>query len=95
MLLFALVAMLPGISYVAGLLLAVPALEMIAGRVAPVFPRRIAIRPLPTRHLASAVRRAIPVLRYLERGAVRVLSKQTADLSGVCRDHEMRALDGG
>ena len=29
-------------------------------------------------------------------GAVRVLSKQTADLSGVCRDHEMRgALDGG
>jgi hypothetical protein len=67
MLLLAFVAMLPGISYVAGLLLAVPALEMIAGRVAPVFPRRIAIRPLPTRHLAGAVRRAIPVLRYLER----------------------------
>jgi len=67
MLLLALVAMLPGISYVAGLLLAVPALEMIAGRVAPVFPRRIATRPLPTRHLARVVRRAIPVLRYLER----------------------------
>ena len=67
MLLLALVAMLPGISYVAGLLLAVPALEMIAGRVAPVFPRRIATRPLPTRHLDRVVRRAIPVLRYLER----------------------------
>jgi hypothetical protein len=67
MLLLALVAMLPGISYVAGLLLAVPALEMIAGRVAPVFPRRIATRPLPTRHLAGVVRRAIPVLRYLEK----------------------------
>jgi hypothetical protein len=67
MLLLALVAMLPGISYIAGLLLAVPALEMIAGRVAPVFPRRIATRPLPTRHLARVVRRAIPVLRYLER----------------------------
>ena len=67
MLLLALVAMLPGISYVAGLLLAVPALEMIAGRVAPVFPRRIATRPLPMRHLARAVRRAIPVLRYLEK----------------------------
>jgi hypothetical protein len=67
MLLLALVAMLPGISYVAGLLLAVPALEMIAGRVAPVFPTRIATRPLPTRHLARVVRRAIPVLRYLER----------------------------
>jgi hypothetical protein len=67
MLLLALVAMLPGISYVAGLLLAVPALEMIAGRVAPVFPRRIATRPLPTRNLDRVVRRAIPVLRYLER----------------------------
>jgi hypothetical protein len=59
MLLLALVAMLPGISYIAGLLLAVPALEMIAGRVAPVFPRRIATRPLPTRHLARVVRRWI------------------------------------
>jgi hypothetical protein len=67
MLLLALVAMLPGISYVAGLLLAVPALEMIGGRVAPVFPRGIATRPLPTRHLARTVRRAIPVLKYLER----------------------------
>jgi hypothetical protein len=67
MLLLALVAMLPGISYIAGLLLAIPALEMIAGRVAPVFPTRIATRPLPTRHLARVVRRAIPVLRYLER----------------------------
>jgi hypothetical protein len=67
MLLLALVAMLPGISYIAGLLLAIPALEMIAGRVAPVFPRRIATRPLPTRHLARVVRQAIPVLRYLER----------------------------
>jgi len=67
LLLLALVAMLPGISYVAGLLLAISALEMIAGRVAPVFPRRIATRPLPTRHLARVMRRAIPVLRYLER----------------------------
>jgi hypothetical protein len=59
--------MLPGISYIAGLLLAVPALEMIAGHVAPIFPHRIATRPLPTRHLARVVRRAVPVLRYLER----------------------------
>ena len=55
-LLLALVAMLPGISIVAGLLLLVPALEMIAGHVVPVFPRRIATRPLPTRHLARALR---------------------------------------
>jgi len=33
----------------------------------PVFPRRIAVRPLPTRHLAALVQRAVPVLRYLEK----------------------------
>ena len=67
MLLLALVAMLPGISYVAGLLLLVPALAMIANRVAPFFPRRIAAHPLPTRHLDRVLSRAIPALRYLER----------------------------
>ena len=67
MLLLALVAMLPGISYAAGLLLAISPLEMIAGRVSPVFPRRFATRPLPTRHLARVVRRAVPALRYLEK----------------------------
>ena len=67
MLLLALVAMAPGVSIVAGLLLMIPALQMIAGQPAPIFPRRIAARPLPTRHLASLVQRAVPVLRYLEK----------------------------
>jgi hypothetical protein len=67
MLLLALVAIAPGVSIVAGLLLMIPAFEMIAGRPAPVFPHRIAARPLPTRHLAALVQRAVPVLRYLER----------------------------
>ena len=40
---------------------------MIAGKPAPVFPRCIAVRPLPTRHLAALVQRAVPVLRYLEK----------------------------
>ncbi|MGZ3397486.1 MAG: exopolysaccharide biosynthesis protein [Isosphaeraceae bacterium] len=53
MLLLALVAMAPGVSIVAGLLLMIPAFQMIAGQPAPVFPRRIAVRPLPTRHLAA------------------------------------------
>jgi hypothetical protein len=44
----------------------IPAFEMIAGRPVPRFPRRIADRPLPTRHLAALVQRAVPVLRYLE-----------------------------
>jgi hypothetical protein len=52
MLLLALVAIAPGLSIVAGLLLMIPAFQMIAGKPAPVFPRRIATRALPTRHLA-------------------------------------------
>ena len=67
MLLLAVVAIAPGASVVAGLLLMIPAFQMIAGRSAPVFPRRIAARPLPTRHLAALVQRAVPVLKYLEK----------------------------
>jgi hypothetical protein len=67
MLLLALAAMVPGVSIVAGLLLMIPAFQMLAGRPAPIFPRRIANHPLPTRHLAALVQRAVPVLRYLEK----------------------------
>jgi hypothetical protein len=67
MLLLSLVAIVPGLSIVAGLLLMIPAFQMIAGRSAPVFPSRIANRPLPTRHLAALARRAVPLLKYLEK----------------------------
>lgn len=67
MLLLALVAIAPGLSIVAGLLLVIPAFQMISGEPAPVFPRRVAMRSLPTRYLAMMVRRAIPVLGYLEK----------------------------
>jgi hypothetical protein len=67
MLLLALVAIAPGVSIVAGLLLMIPAFQMILGQSAPIFPRRIAAHPLPTRHLAALVQRAVPVLRYLEK----------------------------
>ena len=67
MLLLAVVAIAPGVSIVAGLLLMIPAFQMIAGQHMPVFPRRIAVRPFPTRHLAALVQRAVPVLRYLEK----------------------------
>ena len=52
---------------VAGLLLVIAALQIIAGQHHPVFPRRIAAHPFPTRHLAALVQRAVPVLRYLEK----------------------------
>ena len=67
MLLLALAGMPPGLTTVAGLLLMIPAFQMIAGRPAPSFPRRVAARPLPTRHLAVLVQRVVPVLRYLEK----------------------------
>ncbi|MGB7035856.1 MAG: exopolysaccharide biosynthesis protein [Xanthobacteraceae bacterium] len=63
----ALISIVPGISYIAGLLLLAPAIAMVAGRSAPSFPHQIATRPLPARHLAGVVRRAVPVLRNLER----------------------------
>jgi hypothetical protein len=66
-LVLALIAMVPGLSYVAGLLLFAPAIEMITGHSAPTFPDRIANRPLPTRQLALAARRIVPTLKYLER----------------------------
>jgi hypothetical protein len=61
------VAIAPGVSIVTGLLLMIPAFQMIAGQHMPVFPHRIATRPLPTRHLAALVQRAVPVLGYLEK----------------------------
>jgi hypothetical protein len=67
MLLLSILAAAPGISIVAGLLLLIAAFQMIAGRPAPIFPRWIATRPLPTRHLGAFVKRAIPTLRYLEK----------------------------
>jgi len=67
MLVLALVAMVPGVCIVAGLLLMIPGSQMIAGRAAPAFPRRIADHPLPTRHFVSLLQRAIPVLKFLER----------------------------
>jgi hypothetical protein len=66
MLVLALVAIVPGLSIVAGLLLMIPAFQMIAGKPAPVFPNRIATHALPTRYLATVLQRSVPVLRYLE-----------------------------
>jgi hypothetical protein len=66
MLLLAIVAMAPGVCVVAGLLLMIPAFQMVKGRSAPLFPRRIAAHSLPTRRLAVLVQRAVPVLRRLE-----------------------------
>lgn len=60
-------ALLPVVSTAAGLLLVVPASQMVRARPAPVFPRRISERPVATDKLAAMLARVIPVLRVLER----------------------------
>src|SRR5215471_9848412 len=68
MLLFAgLLGTIPVGSTIPGLLLLALAIQLIAGWREPVFPAFIAHRPLPTRHLVSVGRRAVPVLQFLER----------------------------
>ena len=67
LLLLSVIAIAPGVAIVAGVLLFIPAFEMIVGRQAPVFPRRLAAYPLSTPHLAAVMQRAIPVLKYLEK----------------------------
>ena len=54
-------------SSVPGIMLAAVAVQMIAGRREPVFPRFITDRDLPTQYLFRLGARAIPILRYLER----------------------------
>ena len=67
LLLLALLGLLPGVSAIAGVLLALPASQMILARPGPVFPRRVAVRRFEARRLARMVRRVVPVLRWLER----------------------------
>ena len=67
MLLIGLVGLVPGISPVAGVALAVPAVQMMLGRGEPVLPRRLATRRISKQRLARILARVIPVFRRLER----------------------------
>ncbi|WP_454021005.1 exopolysaccharide biosynthesis protein [Azospirillum sp. Marseille-Q6669] len=67
LLLLALLGVLPGVSAMAGVLLTIVAFQMVLDHPGPAFPRRIATRHVETRRLATIIRRAVPVLRCLER----------------------------
>jgi hypothetical protein len=67
MLVLAIIAAAPGICLIGGLLLLVPAFQMVMGRPAPTFPRWIGVRRFPTRHLGTVVERFITVLGHLEK----------------------------
>jgi hypothetical protein len=66
-LILAIVATAPGISVLAGLLLLVAAFQMMLGLPELRFPGWMATRELPRRPIDAVVRRAIPILVFLER----------------------------
>jgi hypothetical protein len=65
-LILALISLTPGISALGGALLWIPALQMMLGRPNLWFPRWIAVREIPTRHLGPIARRAISIIARLE-----------------------------
>lgn len=67
MLLIGLVGLLPGVSPLVGILLAIPAVQMIAGRSEPALPRRLAERRLSAAKLSRLLGRVIPAMRRLEK----------------------------
>lgn len=67
MLLISLVALVPGISPLVGVMLAVPAIQMMLGRAEPILPRRLATRRISKARLGDILKRVIPVLNRLER----------------------------
>jgi hypothetical protein len=66
-LMLALVAMAPGVSIVAGLLITTLGVQMMAGRASPAFPRRVAAYTLPTVYLSASIHRVVPVLARIEK----------------------------
>jgi hypothetical protein len=67
LLLLGILGLVPVVSPVAGILISIPAYQMIRARGAPAFPRVVAQRPLPAHRLSGMVRRVTPTLRFLER----------------------------
>jgi len=67
MLILGLVAVLPGICAVAGIVLIAVSVQMLMGREVPALPHFIASRPFAQQRLASVMIWAIPIVKVLER----------------------------
>jgi hypothetical protein len=67
MLIMGVVALVPGASGIVGVLLMIPALQMILARKGPLFPGFIARRRIPKNRLARLIARIGPILRRVER----------------------------
>ena len=82
-LLLAIVAAIPGIAFLAGLLLLITAVQMMLGRSELRFPGWLSNRELPTRHVGTVMQRAIRILAYLERAIYPRLASPTEATSRV------------
>lgn len=67
LLLLGLCGMLPVISPLAGILLTVPAVQMLRAQQMPTFPRRLARLSIPSSRLIPALTRTAALLEYMER----------------------------
>ena len=67
LLIIALVGLVPGLASIVGILLALPAIQMIRAHPGPVLPRFIATRRISRPRLARLVDRVVPVLRRMEK----------------------------
>jgi hypothetical protein len=67
MLIIALVGLVPGASPFIGILLAVPAIQMMMARPAPVLPRIIAGRKISSPRFVRLLHRLVPILKRMER----------------------------
>jgi hypothetical protein len=60
------IGLLPGVSLLVALLLAVLAVQMMRGRARPIFPRRLASLEVQISSLSATLDRVVPVLAFLE-----------------------------
>ena len=67
MLLIALVGLMPGLSPVVGIMLAIPAMQLVLGHHEPVLPRRLGCRKFSKAKVERLLNRVVPMLRRLER----------------------------
>ena len=67
MLFLALISLLPVISVISRLMIIILTIQIIFGYHSPVLPRRLLMRPLPSKYLSRLNRHAIPALQHLEK----------------------------
>jgi len=66
LLILSLLGLAPGVATIIGLVIAIPAIELMLGHETPALPRFLTARSMSTPKFAAAVNRLIPFFRYME-----------------------------